>query len=270
MRSKWYFPSRIAAHARLTSTERVRWVRANVAFACVLAVIPMLLSLVALLTDWDLVLADAAFDGRAQAFPWRHAWLTEVFNHVILKRIFMTLGLGFLIAALWDMVSPRSWSALRRLQCRVVALSAVLVPTIISMLKQMSNAHCPWDLARYGGTAPYVRLFDQWPAGIDPGQCMPAGHASSALWMISIAIFFAPRRLVHAAAVLATLLALGFGVGWMQQLRGAHFLSHTLWSLWIALATTFFVVLCMDRWPARQGTLRSTTSTSPVRKDVAP
>jgi membrane-associated PAP2 superfamily phosphatase len=28
----------------------------------------------------------------------------------------------------------------------------------------------------------------------------------------------------------------GLGLGWVQQLRGAHFLSHTLWSAWIAAA----------------------------------
>ena len=27
-------------------------------------------------------------------------------------------------------------------------------------------------------------------------------------------------------------LILGFGFGWVQMMRGAHFLSHTLWSAW--------------------------------------
>lgn len=234
--------------------ERRRWVRATVAVAGALACSAILLALLALLADWDLVLADAAFDARTNAFPLRHAWLTEIFNHVILKRLFTMLALGFLMASLWDLIVPRPWSALRRCQCRIVALSAVMVPAIISILKQMSNTHCPWDLLRYGGTAPYVRLFETMPAGVDPGQCMPAGHASSALWMMSIAIFFAPRRLLHAAAVLASLLAIGVGVGWMQQLRGAHFLTHTLWSAWIALATIACIVVGIDRWPVRQGT----------------
>ncbi len=225
----------------------------------VLIVTAILLCLVALLTDWDLALADKAFDLRLNTFPLRHAWLTEVFNHLILKRLFICLALGFLGVALWDFISPRSWSWLRRFQFRVVALSALLVPMVISILKQMSASHCPWDLEQYGGTQPYVRLFEYLPVGTGSGQCMPAGHASSALWMISIAIFFVPYRLTRAAAALATLLTVGFGVGWLQQLRGAHFLSHTLWSLWIALATVFIIATCLDRWPTRRNILQHFT-----------
>ena len=79
---------------------------------------------------------------------------------------------------------------------------------------------------------------------------MPGGHASSALWMISLAILLVPYRLVHAAVALATLLMLGIGVGWLQQLRGAHFLTHTLWSAWIALLIVFLISTCLDRWPS--------------------
>jgi membrane-associated PAP2 superfamily phosphatase len=255
--NKWQFSSRLALHSFLTPIERVRWAQANVSIVCVLAVTPIFLSLIALLTDWDLALADAAFDFGLNAFPLRHAWLTEVFNHVILKGLFIVIALGFLITVLWDLISPRSWSWLRRFQFRVVALSAILVPTVISILKQISHSHCPWDIRRYGGTEPYVRLFEYLPVGIEPGRCMPAGHASSALWMISFSIFFIPHRLMRAATVLVALLAVGFSVGWLQQLRGAHFLTHTLWSLWVALATVFFVTNCLDRWPVRQSINRS-------------
>jgi len=71
------------------------------------------------------------------------------------------------------------------------------------------------------------------------------------LWMISLSIFFVPHRLTRAAVVLATLLFVGVGVGWMQQLRGAHFLTHTLWSAWIALVLFFLIAMCLDRWPVR-------------------
>ncbi|UUZ57577.1 hypothetical protein LP419_13670 [Massilia sp. H-1] len=30
-------------------------------------------------------------------------------------------------------------------------------------------------------------------------------------------------------------------IGWIQQLRGAHFLTHTLWSMWIACALVITV-----------------------------
>jgi membrane-associated PAP2 superfamily phosphatase len=47
------------------------------------------------------------------------------------------------------------------------------------------------------------------------------------------------------------LAALLFGgmVGWLQQLRGAHFLTHTLWSIWLACATVLLVALLLQ-WQA--------------------
>ena len=69
-----------------------------------------------------------------------------------------------------------------------------------------------------------------------PGHCFPAGHASSVLWMISFGAFWLPRHPRRAAAVAGALLVFGVGVGWVQQLRGAHFVTHTLWSVWLACA----------------------------------
>ena len=137
-------------------------------------------------TDVDLALADAVFDAGSGAFPWRHAWLAETFGHVILKWLLMLLALGFIGRALADLAWPRAaMSGQARLRLRFVALSALLVPLAISMLKRFSTSHCPWDLLRYGGDQPYVRLFEALPAGAVAGQCLPAGHASSALWLLS-------------------------------------------------------------------------------------
>lgn len=251
---RWSFDSRLSSNPEVTSGQRTRLRRASAGVTAVLLISALALMSIALWTDWDLRLADRAFDGAANVFPLRHAWLTETFNHVILKRVFVTLALIVWIAVLWDLASPRAWGWLRRFQLRVIALSALLVPTAISILKQASDSHCPWDLARYGGTEPYVGLFEHLPAGIVPGHCMPGGHASSALWMISVSILFIPYRLLHAALALAALLMLGVGVGWLQQLRGAHFLTHTLWSAWISLFIVFLIAICLDRWPTRQFT----------------
>jgi membrane-associated PAP2 superfamily phosphatase len=186
-------------------------------------------------TNIDLALADAAYDVTTRSFPMQHAWLAEQFNHVILKMMLSVLGASVVLLALWDAFRPyRSWTAARRIGMRVVAMSAVVVPSVISLIKHASVSHCPWDLQRYGGTEPYVRLLESLPAGIHAGHCMPAGHASSALWLVSVAAFWWPQRRRVAILVGAAMLTLGLAVGWLQQLRGAHFLTHTLWSAWVA------------------------------------
>ena len=187
-------------------------------------------------TSIDLALADAMFDRASGTFPWHHAWLAERFNHGILKTILQVAGALVVALAAWDWARPRpTWEASRRTGLRVLALSAILVPTCISVLKHFSDSHCPWDLQRYGGREPYVRILEMLPAGVSPGQCLPGGHASSALWLVGLAVFWLPHRPRMAAAVGGLMLAFGLAVGWMQQLRGAHFLTHTLWSMWIAV-----------------------------------
>ena len=78
-----------------------------------------------------------------------------------------------------------------------------------------------------------------------PGQCLPAGHASSALWLLSLAVFWLPARPRAAGRVALLALAFGATVGYLQQLRGAHFLTHTLWSIWIAGAIVLALVAAM-------------------------
>jgi membrane-associated PAP2 superfamily phosphatase len=199
-------------------------------------------------TDIDLALADWLFDAGARSFAWRDAWLADTFNHQILKLLFTLAALGFIGLAGFDLVRPSARrSALDRLRLRVVALSAVLVPLAISLLKQVSVSHCPWDLARYGGQEPYLRLFDALPAGVMPGHCMPAGHASSALWLVALAVYWLPAPARHARMIAFMALSVGAASGWLQQMRGAHFLTHTLWSMWIGCAIVLGVIVVLQR-----------------------
>ena len=188
-------------------------------------------------TDIDMQLARAAYDPVLREFPLRHAFLTETVGHRYVRNLCVLAGAGVLGAVLFDLrfavMDP--WT---RARMRVLALCAVLVPLAVSLLKQTSALSCPWDLAAFNGSQPYFRLFEPIVPGAAAGHCWPGGHASGALWMLGLVVFWLPHRPRRAAAVAGLLLAIGFGVGWIQQLRGAHFLSHTLWSMWIAAAVT--------------------------------
>lgn len=185
-------------------------------------------------TDVDIALANAMFDEEKGFFPWRDAWLADRFNHVLLKRALVAAGVTVVLLNLWDLFRRLPWRPTTRISMRILGLSALLVPAVISGIKRFSTSHCPWDIDRFGGQEPYIRLLEALPAGVTAGHCMPAGHASSALWLVALAVFCLPSSPRAAAAIACVLLLFGFAVGWMQQLRGAHFLSHTLWSMWIA------------------------------------
>ncbi len=201
-------------------------------------------------TDLDLIVAQAMFDPASGTFPWRHAWFAETFSHVWAKAFFLTLAAGVVLAAVFDLLWPRAaWADPFRLRLRVVALSAVLVPSWISAMKYASSSHCPWDLALFGGGETYVRLFQPALKYAAAGHCMPAGHASSALWLVSLAVFWLPHQPRTALRVGTAMLGIGFSVGWVQQLRGAHFLTHTLWSMWwTCLIVSLLYLLLVGRY----------------------
>ena len=239
--------SAMALYAGFAPPQLRRWNQINRRVFQVLLIAPLLIVWLSAYTNIDLILADAVFDRAHGNFPWRHVWLAEVFSHVLLKRMLGGLAVAVISVTAWDLVFPGRWSWLQRFQMRVVALSAIIVPAIIAILKQASSSHCPWDLARYGGTEPYIRLLEAIPAGIAPGHCMPAGHVSSALWLISLTVFLLPKRPRAAVLALSLLLGFSFAVGWLQQLRGAHFLTHTLWSMWISSVIVFALFKLLDR-----------------------
>ena len=205
----------------------------------------------------DLALADLMFDFRVHEFPWQHAWLTERFGHGMLKTLLTLLGSLPLAACAWDLLQRRrrgggGLAPWWRLRLRLLSLCVVLVPLLTSMLKRASRSHCPWELERYGGFQPYYRLLEAMPRWVESGHCLPGGHASSALWLVGLAVFWLPHDARKAAGVALAALGFGAAVGWMQQMRGAHFLTHTLWSAWIACAVLAALLAAHKAWRARE------------------
>lgn len=184
-------------------------------------------------TPLDLALARLSYEPAVATFPLREHPVTTRIAHDGVK---LASGLVFAWIALsaWRPVGP-----LRRLARprRVYLLAAAIVClVVVALLKRASALHCPWGLAEFGGTHPYLRLLDPVPPGWTRGACFPAGHALSAFAYIGG--YFAWRGVDRRAAVvwLAAVLLAGAFAGVAQQLRGAHFLSHTLWTAWLCWA----------------------------------
>ncbi|HEX5802576.1 MAG TPA: phosphatase PAP2 family protein [Azospira sp.] len=188
-------------------------------------------------TDLDLILADAYYDPARGLFPWDRTWFSRDFMHGHLKNAIVWFGFLIIGTALVDLAFPlRRLDALRRLQLRFLALAATLEPLLVRSLKDSSNLHCPVAIDLYGGSQPLLRLLDPVPAGWHPGHCFPAGHASAGMWLSALAILWLPRQPRRALAVFAGGLGVGLAMGWVQQMRGMHFLTHTLATAWLSTA----------------------------------
>lgn len=187
------------------------------------------LLLLATALAWDathLDLAVARLAGSAAGFPWREHWLLAGLLHEGGRRLSWLLAAG-LLAAIWWPVGP-----LRRLArpARIrLALSTVLAALAVSTLKAGSATSCPWDLAQFGGAARYTSHWSLLADG-GPGRCFPAGHASAGFAFVGGYFAFRPVDEQLARRWLAIALAAGLLLGLGQQWRGAHFMSHTLWT----------------------------------------
>ena len=207
------------------------------------AVRPLALTLVSLvlLLAWDAAGYDLPLSrmvGTPMGFPLRDDWILVQVMHEGAKALSWLMVGALVVGIRWP------WGPLRRLPTRdrVQFAGSVLACVLaVSVVKHASATSCPWDLQVFGGVARYV---SHWTWGVHdggPGGCFPAGHASAALAYLSG--YFAFRRsfpgLARAWLVGAMGAGLLLGVG--QQLRGAHYMSHTLWTAWICWATAYSI-----------------------------
>jgi membrane-associated PAP2 superfamily phosphatase len=150
----------------------------------------------------------------------------------------------------WDAWALR-WSGPSR-RLRWVAVALVLLTTVlISVFKRVSKTSCPWDTLEFGGAWPYVPHWLLQVHDGGPGHCFPSGHASAAFaFLLAWAIWrlFNP---VIARRMLAMVLVLGSLFAGVQMVRGAHYLSHSLWTAWLCWAMAWLVGQAMGRVTGR-------------------
>ena len=174
----------------------------------------------------DLALIQPWMDQHGQ-FIERNNWSLVHLNHQIFKNVLIAVYLSFL--GLWcasfkiERLQPKRW-----LYGYMFCVS-MLSTLFIGALKSQSTHACPWNMTKATDTG------FLWNFTTTQGHCFPGGHASTGFALLTGFFVFRlvqPRR---AWFYLFAGLILGFMMGWGQMMRGAHFLSHNLWTAWIIL-----------------------------------
>lgn len=201
---------------------------------------------------WDLLeqdLAMAHWFGTAEGFPYRGHWLFAGILHQGARRLAWALQLGLVLAIWWPVGPLRLLPRRERVH---LALATLLTILGIWLLKNRSLSSCPWELRMFGGVADYV---SHWRWGVPDGGeglCFPAGHASAAFAFLT-GYFWLRGRAPRAARVwLALALLAGATIGMAQQVRGAHYMSHTLWTGWLSWVMAASLYLLLERSPLRR------------------
>lgn len=197
------------------------------------------LASLALIALWDALGQDrllARLFGSASGFPLRDQWFFVQVAHEGARRLGWLLVLLLALGVWWPLGVLRRLDMGERLQW---AVSTLLALAAVSIAKNLSNTSCPWDMAEFGGVARYT---SHWAWGLvdgGSGRCFPAGHASAGFAFVG-GYFALLRAQPRAARIcLAASLAAGLLLGLAQQARGAHFMSHTLWSGWLCWTTAW-------------------------------
>jgi len=203
-----------------------------------------LLGLLVLLT-WEIGGLDLAVSrhyGTTSGFALRDVWYTRALLHDGGRALGWSAMAVMVACAVWSR-QDRPLRAQHWYWIGVTLVCLLLVPAI----KQVSSTSCPWDLVEFGGVASYV---PHWRLGVHdggPGHCFPSGHAVAAFAFLTLYFDWRTLKPRLARVCLALVCVAGVLYGWAQLARGAHFVSHTLWSAWLCWA----VCALAAAWKAR-------------------
>jgi len=173
----------------------------------------------------------------------RSFWLENIL-HTRVKQALIAFSLcvlaGFVLSLFLAQLKP--WR--RRLGFLVLALA--LCSSIVTPLKVATNLHCPWSLQEFGGSQQFRPLLGKPIESNKPGRCWPAGHASAGFGWLALFFFLRDRNPRSARVALAGALALGSLLSVGRMMQGAHFFSHSLWTLlldWVICALAYRLLL---------------------------
>ncbi|CAN7544262.1 phosphatase PAP2 family protein [Polaromonas sp. LjRoot131] len=195
----------------------------------------------ALLLAWDhsgLDLWMAHGFGTPAGFPLEDHWFWRGTLHDDIRWLPWGVELALLAAVVRPFGALRRLAVERRVQLALTTLVSLLA---VSTLKLHSLTSCPWELHEFGGTVAYV---SHWAWGVHDGGsggCFPAGHASAGFAFLGGFFAFRHARPRAARRWLAGALLAGFILGLAQQVRGAHYMSHTLWTAWLCWVSAALV-----------------------------
>ncbi|WP_305805415.1 phosphatase PAP2 family protein [Stenotrophomonas sp. YIM B06876] len=183
----------------------------------------------------------------------KEAWVTSQLIHRGGKWLSVLASLGLIGLLLCACFNARGHRYRRPLLYLLLAVA--LSTGLVSLLKSVTQMDCPWDLSRYGGLRSFVGLFETRPADMPAAACFPGGHASAGYAWVALYFFALAVRPAWRWRMLTLALLTGATFGFGQQLRGAHFLSHDLWSLgisWLVAVSLYLWMLRPERMHAAQ------------------
>ena len=218
-------------------------------------------------TDLDRAATRLAFDDALRLFPLTENWWLKNVLHDGARTVSALAAFALLGGASAGWLLPR-W--LPRVHAHRQALAYVTVAAfgaaaLVGVLKHFSGHACPWDLVDFGGTVAYSHLFAGGSKAATVTGCFPAAHPLTGYAWLGVALVLYPTRRRAAWRWWLCTFALGTLFGVVQIARGAHLLSHVLWSAWVVWAAQLALLGAWRYAPQRtSATERATDARAPA------
>ena len=202
----------------------------------------------------DISIANNFFDQQTRKWIATDSWWANELIHTggrNLIALIAILALSGLIASFFI-----DFFRQYRITFTYTLLCIILSTVLVAAGKKYTNIDCPWDMDIYSGTRPYISIFGDKPDNLEPGRCFPGGHSSGGFSLLLLYFLFRDKNKKIALTGLGFALALGSTFALGQWARGAHFISHDIWSAFIA----WYVALCLYRFLLLPSRSRKDTS----------
>lgn len=187
-------------------------------------------------SGWDVLVNNYFYNSATRS------WLISYEEHLRLSPIFYA-GMKVLVSLVGTAAAVMCLASFKyqplqpyRAGLALLVLCTMLIPGLVAWLKDITHMYCPNQLAIYSGLAPYVHLFEPYPAdfsSVHPGRCFPAGHPSGPFALMGLSLVFQSSRNKRRGFLFGA--GLGIIASAYQMLRGEHFLSHCILSFLIAV-----------------------------------
>jgi len=193
--------------------------------------------------DGDRQWADRLYAWQGHAWTLRSSFVADTLVHD--GGHLLSLASWVMVLLIWIASQAHAHLVPWRRPLAYLLLATAAAALLVGWMKSWTDMDCPWDILGYGGTRPYHGLFA--PRTGPRGACFPAAHASAGYCWMALYFFFLATRPRLRWLGLGVGLALGLLLGLTQQMRGAHFLSHDLWSLMLCWLTALGLYAAMLR-----------------------
>lgn len=203
----------------------------------------VLLAIFAAVTSLDVFVAHRYFFDSS-TMTWRGAdswWLNE-FLHTGGRWAIRVIAAVSLTLWVWSNFNDRLRSLRRASGYFSIALIGSV--SVIGLIKSLTHVDCPWDLLEFGGRYEHVLLFDIGHDVQRHGHCFPAAHSSSGYALMALYFLFREHKPKLARWGLGVGIVTGLIFGIAQQMRGAHFVSHDVWSafiVWLIVSSVYYL-----------------------------